>query len=144
MSDSQGGYRIRDLESIHFVTCTVVEWLDVFTRPEYATIVLDALRYAQEHKGLMIYGWVLMPNHLHLIVKANNPDRATLSDILRDFKRHTSKRLLEAVMEHPKESRRGWMRWMFEDNGRKAHSNQAFQFWQYGFHPVELDSEALF
>ncbi|MEL6538796.1 MAG: transposase [Bacteroidota bacterium] len=144
MKQPQGGYRIRDPEAIYFITCTVVEWLDVFTRPEYAKIVLDALRYAQKSKGLLIYGWVLMPNHLHLIGQAGYPDKASLSDIIRDFKRHTSKQMVQAVMDHSKESRKGWMTWLFRDNGAKAHSNEVFQFWQYGFHPIELSSDSLF
>ena len=48
-------------------------------------IIVDSLRYCQEHKGLDIYAWVLMSNHLHAIVSAREGYK--LSDILRDFNR---------------------------------------------------------
>ena len=51
-----------------FVTSTVVDWVDVFTRPLYKNIVVDSLRYCQQNKELEIYAWVLMTNHLHMIV----------------------------------------------------------------------------
>ena len=49
-------------------TTTVVDWLDIFTRPLYKHIVVESLAYCQEQKGLEIYSWVLMTNHLHMIV----------------------------------------------------------------------------
>lgn len=53
---------------LYFTTTTVVDWMDVFTRPVYKRIIIDSLRYCQKHKGLDIFAWVLMSNHLHMIV----------------------------------------------------------------------------
>lgn len=39
---SDGGYKIRNKEGIHFITFAVVEWVDVFTRKEYRDILLTA------------------------------------------------------------------------------------------------------
>jgi len=55
-------------KDLYFTTSTVVDWVDVFTRPEYKHIILDSLAYCQESKGLDIYAWMLMTNHLHMIV----------------------------------------------------------------------------
>ena len=53
---------------VTFVTTTVVDWVDVFTRMQYKQIVVDSLQYCQQNKGLIVYSWVLMSNHLHLMV----------------------------------------------------------------------------
>jgi len=79
-----GGYRIRDKEVIHFITFAVVEWVDVFTRKEYRDILLDSIRYCQKEKGLVLYSWCVMSNHVHLMISAKERNS---SDILRDFKK---------------------------------------------------------
>lgn len=100
---SDGGYKIRNDKEIHFVTFAVVEWVDVFTRKQYRDILLDSLRYCQTNKGLIIYSWCIMSNHVHLMVKARDEN---LSDVLRDFKKFTSKQIIKAIKENEKESRR--------------------------------------
>ena len=82
----------RVLDELYFVTSTVVDWIDIFTRPKYKHIILESLAYCQEKKGLRIYAWVLMSNHLHMIVSSGT--EASVSDILRDFKKFTSKRIM--------------------------------------------------
>lgn len=98
---SEGGYKIRNPAAIHFITFAVVEWIDVFTRKEYRDIVLDSIRYCQTEKSLVLHSWCLMSNHLHLVVSAKNED---LSDILRDFKKFTSKQIIEAIINNKQES----------------------------------------
>lgn len=85
-------YFIRNENEVYFITSTIVEWVDVFTRPVYKQIIVDSLQYCQESKGLDVYAWVLMSNHLHAIVSAR--EGYQLSDILRDFKKYTSKRII--------------------------------------------------
>jgi putative transposase len=85
MSDQ---YRVRNHENIHFVTFTIVDWIDIFTRPAYKQMITDALSYCQQHKGLKLYAFCLMTNHLHLLASAKEPAR--LPEIIRDFKKHTN------------------------------------------------------
>ena len=101
MSES---YKIRDQDKIYFVTFSVVQWIDVFTRPVYRDILIKNLKYCQENKGLELYSWCIMSNHVHFVGKAK--EGFELSNILRDFKRHTSKQLLWAIQENPQESRK--------------------------------------
>ena len=86
----------RVLDELYFVTSTVVDWIDIFTRPKYNHIILESLAYFHEKKGLRIYAWVLMSNHLHMIVSSGT--EATVSDILRDFKKFTSKRIMLSLI----------------------------------------------
>jgi len=92
---------------LYFTTSTVIDWVDIFTRPSYRHIIVDSLSYCQTHKGLIIYAWVLISNHLHMIVDTN--DDTTVSDVLRDFKKFTNKKILKALEQDEHESRREWL-----------------------------------
>lgn len=133
-----GGYKIWNKDGIHFITFAVVEWVDVFTRKEYRDIVLESLRYCQKEKGLIVYAWCIMSNHVHMIVGAKNAD---LSDILRDFKKHTSKQLVKAIGSNPQESRKDWMLAIFKEAGTANSRNENYQFWQQDNQPKECYSK---
>jgi len=120
----------RTTEEIYFTTTTVVDWVDIFTRPRYKHIILDSLQYCQQHKGLTIYAWVLMTNHLHMI--AGTCAENTLSDILRDFKKHTSKKILSLLESDIEESRREWMLNRFEYAAQNDNKIKNYHFWQDG------------
>jgi len=135
---SDGGYKIRNNEGIHFITFAVVEWVDVFTRKEYRDILLDSIRYCQKEKGLLVHAWCVMSNHVHLVISSKNNDT---SDILRDFKKFTSKHIIRAITENEQESRREWMLEIFTKAGTANSRNSGFQFWQQDNQPKELFSE---
>ena len=123
-------------KELYFVTSTVVDWIDVFTRPIYKHIILDSLKYCQINKGLNIYAWVLMPNHLHMIVSANDED--SVSDIMRDFKKFTSKKILEAIENNVQESRREWLLDRFRFAGMNNNRITNYHFWQDGNHIEDI------
>lgn len=135
-----GGYKIRNQAAIHFITFAVVEWIDVFTRRQYRDIVLDSIRHCQTEKGLQLHAWCIMSNHLHLIVSAKNHD---LSDILRDFKKFTSKQIIKAIKTNQHESRKDWMLKIFREEGSKNSRNKNYQFWRQDNQPQELYSPAF-
>lgn len=130
-------YFIRNPEEVYFLTSTVVDWLDVFTRPVYKEIITDSLRFCQESKGLIVYGWVLMTNHLHLLVQAEEGKK--LGDIMRDFKRFTANRIIDAIMQEG-ESRKEWLLHKFEWNAKYKSSHEKYQFWQAGNQAKECNS----
>ena len=129
-----GGYKISDQEGIFFCTFATIGWIDLFTRPVYRDIVVENLRFCQQQKGLIIYAWVIMSNHLHLIVAH---EKGNLSGLLRDFKSYSSKQLYEAIKNEP-ESRRVWMLGMFQWAGKHNPNNKGFQIWQQQNHPKQL------
>ncbi|MCW3108621.1 MAG: hypothetical protein JWQ09_3127 [Segetibacter sp.] len=137
---SEGGYKIRNQAAVHFITFAVDEWLDVFTRKDYRDIVLESIRHGQNKRGLLLHGWCVMSNHLHLIVAAQNND---LSDILRDFKKFTSKQIIKAIENNEHESRREWMLSIFKKAGETNSRNSEFQFWRQDNQPKELYSPAF-
>jgi putative transposase len=134
---STGGYKIINKEAIHFITFAVVEWVDVFTRKEYKDVLINGLKHCQKEKGLIIYAWCIMSNHVHLAVAAKNSD---LSDILRDFKKFTAKQIVKAIEESKTESRKDWMLSVFKKEGALNSRNSQYQFWRQDNQPKEMYS----
>jgi len=133
MSDKQG-YQIRDQEAIYYLTFQVVGWLDIFTRKRYRDIVIESLAFCQLQKGLKIHAWVIMSNHIHCILSSEN---GTLSNTIRDFKRHTSKQIIESI-QYENESRREWLLHQFKYFASLHKRNSLFQVWTHENHPIEL------
>ena len=125
---------------LFFVTLTIVGWIDIFTRNDYRQLIIDNLNYCRKHKGLRVFHYVIMPNHIHLLLTA---DEKPLSDIFRDFKTYTSKQLFEAISQNTQESRRDWMTELFKKAGRGNPVNKNFQVWQNGNYPVLLYSKEM-
>ncbi len=138
---AEGGYKIRNQNAIHFVTFAVVKWVDVFTRKEYKDILLESLKHCQREKGLIIYAWVIMSNHVHFILSAK--ENFELSSILRDFKKHTSFKIRELIENNFYESRKEWMLNIFREAGLKNRRNMNYQFWRQDNKPIELDTNKM-
>ena len=107
---------------LYFITFTVVHWLDVFTRIEYKNIVVDILNYYIDNNKVEIYSYVIMSNHIHLICSTEEPFK--LSDVLRDFKKHTSKQIIKSIENNTKESKKAWMLWIFKRAGEQNNRNE--------------------
>lgn len=128
-------YRFGNKEHAHFVTFAVVNWIPALSRPLYKDIVVDSLKYCVSEKGLLLHGWVIMNDHVHLIVSS---DKDELQDIMRDLKKYTAMRLLAEIEGNMQEGRRSWMMWLFKSAGKVNPNNKNYQFWQQDNHPIAL------
>jgi putative transposase len=122
---------------MYFVTYATVGWVDVFTRDEYRNIILDSLRYCCANKGLEVYAWVVMTNHVHLIIGTSGEN---MEQILGNHKSYTAGILLAAITGNMHESRKEWMLSIFSEAGKANSNNLNYQFWQQHNKPVELYS----
>ena len=132
----------RILSELYFVTTTIVDWVDIFTRPKYKHIVIDSLAYCQQRKGLHIYAWVLMSNHLHMIISVDG--QQTVGDVMRDFKKYTSRQVLEELQSDLQESRRKWMLDRFSFAAVNDTKATNYKLWQDGYHPELLYTEEFY
>ena len=129
-------------KELYFTTTTVIDWIDVFSRPLYKHIVIESLAYCQDNKGLDIYAWVLMTNHLHLIVGIRGEN--TIGDFLRDFKKFTSKSIVKAIKDNLQESRKDWMMNRFRFRGANDKKITNYKFWQEDNYVEQLNSYAFY
>ena len=134
-------YKFGDSSQLYFISFAVVYWIDVFVRKIYNDIMLESWKFCQLDKGLEIYGWVIMPSHMHMIVSSTKND---LEDIIRDMKSHTSTSLKKQIKTNGEESRRDWMLWMMERAGKKNGNNGEWQFWQQHNNPVKILNSYMF
>ncbi len=99
-------------------------WLDVFTRNEYKDLVLESLEFCQKNKGMEIHAWCIMTK-------------------LGDFKRFTSRSVVKAIQENPKESRKEFLLDYFKKEAEKSSNTTNFQFWRHDNKPIELWSNEV-
>jgi len=128
-------YVIKDQSGVYFLTFQVVAWVDIFTRRRYRDILVDALNFCIEHKNLKVHSWCIMSNHVHCILSSGS---GKLSDTIRDLKRHTSKTILQSVMEEP-ESRREWILFQFKKAAQQHVRNNDYQVWTHENHAIGID-----
>lgn len=133
-------YKATTTEDAYFITITTVGWIDVFTRLSQKYIILDSLRYCQQNKGLEIYAYCLMSNHLHLFCKSTKG--YILSDVVRDLKKFTSKKIIHTILNEP-ESRRDWMLENFKKACEHLKRNQEYKVWQNGYHAEHIYSNSF-
>lgn len=135
-------YRCTDAQGVYFTTSTAVGWADVFTRDIYREILLDSIRFCQRNQGLQVHAYVLMTNHLHMIYSCNGQQDPAM--VLKNIKSFTAIKLINAIINNPKESRKEYLLNLFEAEGKKSSSNFRFKFWIHENHPELLNSEMMF
>lgn len=127
-------YVITEPDKPHFLTCTVMEWLPVFIRPETVDILLQTWRYQRENNGLRLYGYVIMENHLHFVAQAERLDKC-----LSGFKSFTARKILDLLEERHAEYLLKRLRF-----SKRAHKqDREYQFWQEGSHAELVFSDAM-
>jgi putative transposase len=127
---------IGEQHSCHYLTFNVVDWIDIFVRPVFKQIVVESLNHFIEKKGLTVYAWCLMTNHLHLIAQTRQGfGLPLLSD---DFKKFTTKIILEDIVAEP-EIRRNWVMKKFEEASTAMKLLEKFQVWQTPVNSVFID-----
>ena len=130
-------YKVGEDSIPHFVTFSVVGWIDVFTRDTYKQLIIDSLQYCITNKDLQLHAWVIMTNHIHLIISSKTN---RLEDIVRDLKKFTSRQIIKAISENMQESRKEWMLNMFRYAANNNNNNTIHQFWKQDYHPIELNN----
>ena len=118
----------------HFLTITIIEWIDIFTKPQYSQIIINSLKYCQKNKGLLLSEFVIMTNHLHLIARAK--EKYKLSQIISDFKKHTTREILKEL----EKDNRKYILNLIENSFSKKKDYQD-QIWQRENYPEPIINE---
>jgi putative transposase len=132
-------YKAKQLGELYFITITVIDWVDLLTRPVYKDIIIDSLKYCHQTKGLDIHAYVIMSNHWHAIVSSKDQ---LLEHIIRDLKKFTSKKLISSLQE-TNESRKEWLLKKFAFAANRVKKGVNYKVWQDGFHPIHLATNEM-
>ncbi|PCJ28050.1 MAG: transposase [Flavobacteriales bacterium] len=133
-------YQIKNQEVPYYLTFQVVGWADIFSRKSYRDIVIDSLRYCRDVKGMELYAYVIMTNHVHIVMRSKHND---LSGLVRDFKKYTSKKILNLVNYSGTESRKEWLEIVFEYHAKYNKRVGNKQLWTHENHAVEMDNNEI-
>ncbi|WP_187264283.1 REP-associated tyrosine transposase [Pontibacter beigongshangensis] len=133
-------YQIQNQEAVYFCTFQVVGWVDIFTRKEYRDIILQSFSWCREQKELELFAYVIMSNHVHVVVRSKT---GNLSDTIRDLKKFTAKKILGLALTSSQESRRDWMKVVFAYHAKYNKRAGEIQFWTHENHAVELSSNTM-
>lgn len=132
------GYRhLGETPCLYFITTSIVHWIPLFISGRYCQIIIDALNYCRNTKGLRVHAYVIMPTHLHLILSAE--PALALPGIVRDLKRWTSRVMTQCLEEdHAQLPLR-----LLHSTASKAKGNSDYKVWQDGYHPVAITTQSF-
>ena len=127
-------YKIYEPTHPHFLTCTILHWLPIFTNKDSVQIIIDSLKYLQKQDNMKIYAYVILENHLHLIASSND-----IGKTMQKFKSYTACELLKLLKE--KNVKTLLEQFAFYKKAHKKHTE--YQIWEEGFHPKLIQSEKM-
>jgi REP element-mobilizing transposase RayT len=134
------GYQIKTQQNLHFITFTIVDWVDVFVRKSYRDVLINTLNFYIDKRGLQVFGYVIMSNHMHAILYQPS---GSLSDTIRDLKKYSANKILELIKAEP-ERRREWMLHRFSWNATLRANVSNYQVWKHDNHAEEIWSWKFF
>ena len=127
-------YKVYEPTYPHFMTCTILHWLPLFTNKNSVQIIIDSLSYLQQSDNLKIYSYVILENHLHLIAQSGN-----ITITIQKFKSYTAYKLLELLKKNNAQTLLQQLSFH-----KKAHRKEnSYQVWEEGFHPKLIQSDIM-
>jgi len=131
---SRSRYRIFEQEYPYFLTDTIVAWLPVFARPTLVNVIFDSWRFLQRERGVRIFGYVIMENHLHWVASGEE-----LSKKIGQFKSYTARAIIDEM------ERAGFRTLLDELRFFKLRhkTDQTHQLWQESSHPQQIQSDEM-
>ena len=121
----------------YFCTITILDWLPVLIEAHYIEPIVDSLRFCRQRKGLQLFAFVIMPNHMHLIAAATEDQHA----VIRDFKRFTSRTIHDRLRQ---DGRATILAWLEAATQRARRQRDELGLWRPGFHPQAILSRPVF
>lgn len=103
--------------------------------------MIDSLNYNTREKGMEIFAWVIMINHVHIIFRSVGDYLP--QNLLGSIKRHTSKRIIENIIEREDDIYREIMLNTFIEEGKKSSNVRKYQVWQHNNKPIELWNNSM-
>lgn len=114
-------HSIHDPNHLYFVTASVVEWIPLFKYPKYTEIILNSLSWMQKEKRLLLFAFVIMPTHAHVIIK---PEKETIGEVVQQFGSFTAHEILKKAREDGKTD---WLKTFEQEKRDPRHKHSIWQ-----------------
>lgn len=127
-------YRIHEPTHPHFMTCTVLHWIPLFTRQESVKILLESFRYLQKTDNFKLYAYDILENHLHIVAQNDDIGRS-----MAKFKAHTAKELIKLLQQENVKTILNQLAFY-----KKVHKvDREYQVWQEGIQPKLIQNDTM-
>jgi REP element-mobilizing transposase RayT len=114
--------------------CTTIRWIALFGSQPIVRIILDSLKYLQDNQRMRVYAYVIMENHIHLILSSRE-----LSKELGDFKSFTARKIIDFLEERNAKH----ILQLLKTCKSRFKKDRMYQLWQEGSHPQAILSEKM-
>ena len=115
-----------DPANLYFITTTTVHRAQLLNPDTNKQIIIDSLSFMRLKKWISLYAFVVMPNHIHLIVRFLGS--YNLSDVMREFKKHTSKQIIHHAQAGNNQKLLSYL-----EKAAETIKDQHYKFWEDGY-----------
>jgi len=116
----------------HFFTATNLNWKKLLAPNKYKDIMIESMRFLVDDKRVIIYGFVIMDNHIHIIWQLQAGRKR--NDVQRDFLKYTAQLIKKDMMKNDPDELKEFL---VNAKDRK------YQFWERNPLSVEIWSEKV-
>ncbi len=127
-------------EDLALISLSTVDCIDIFIRPVYKQIIVHSLNYFIHHKGLIVYGWYLSTNALHMLAKSR--ERKMLDSVIQQYRKFTTDKILEALDTEPV-LRKCWLMEKIETSKGLFSSEKKILLWQEDVTAIAVDGSNI-
>jgi REP element-mobilizing transposase RayT len=127
-------YKIYEPTHPHFVTCTVLHWIPIFTRQQSVQILIDCIKFLQDKDALKVYAYVILENHMHMVVSSND-----LHKTMQSFKHFTAKQILNMLKKENVKTILDQLSFYKKAN----HKEKTYQVWEEGYQPKLIQNDDM-
>ena len=118
--------------SINFFTATILRWQHVLKQDKYKQMIIDKMQYLVDANRVWIYGFVIMPNHIHQLWRAKEGHHE--KEVQRDLLRYTAQHIKnDLVLNHP----------MVLPHFRSTQNDRHYHFWERRARSKEIENRKM-
>ena len=127
-------YKVYEPTAPHFITCTILHWIPIFTRTATTDIIFASLKYLQKSDNFKVHAYVILENHLHLVAQSDD-----IAKSMARFKSFTARQIINYLKQENAKSVLEQLAFY-----KKAHKSKSeFQLWQEGSQPKQIINEQM-
>jgi len=119
-------------QGIEFFTATCLNWQPLLHFKERKQIILDSLTFLVNDKRIWLYGYVVMPNHIHILWSKQSEwiDK----NVQQHFTKFTAQQLKFSLQSSPAEL----------ETYKSMQSDRQYQFWERRPHIATMYNRTVF
>lgn len=117
---------------VFFFTATILKWQPLLNDDRMKEVICQSMDYMSKER-CKIYGFVIMPNHIHLLLAFENGQ--TISNFQRDFLKFTAQKFIRIMKEE---------RNPIIENFKSSQGDRKYHIWERRAYWAEINAQSVF